>query len=288
MPYVWPPLNGIVPRWNGAAFHLGDRAVPVLDYGAGASGWSDDLTDCHEVASVSHPIAVASRRRARDVFRRHCHGRPADVVIVDIGCTSGDLVRELRADWPRSLVIGADYLYASIVRLAARAPGTPFVRFDLVRCPLPSASVDGVALLNVLEHIDDDAAAIRHVARILKPGGVAAIEVPAGPHLYDAYDAYLKHCRRYRLADLCALIEGAGLRIHARSHLGVFVYPAFAYLKRQTQRRGVAVDAAALVAGQIRQSSGPIVAGAFALERAIGRVVRYPIGIRCVVTAVKP
>ena len=42
-------------------------------------------------------------------------------------------------------------------------------------------------LLNVLEHIDDHSSAIAQVARVLKPGGVAVVEVPAGPHLYDTY-----------------------------------------------------------------------------------------------------
>jgi SAM-dependent methyltransferase len=62
------------------------------------------------------------------------------------------------------------------------------LHFDLRHCPLPDGSFDGVILLNVLEHIKEDAAALRQIARILKPGGIAAIEVPAGRGLYDIYD----------------------------------------------------------------------------------------------------
>jgi hypothetical protein len=70
-----------------------------------------------------------------------------------------------------------------------------------------------VVLVNVLEHFEDDAAAVSHVARVLKPGGVAVIEVPAGPQLFDVYDKYLQHFRRYQLADLCRLVERAGLQV---------------------------------------------------------------------------
>jgi ubiquinone/menaquinone biosynthesis C-methylase UbiE len=87
--------------------------------------------------------------------------------------------------------------------------------------------VDAAVLLNVLEHIEDDAGAVEQIARVLKPGGGGAvIEVPAGPGLYDACDRYLRHYRRYRLPDVARLLERAGLRVVERSHLGFLIYQA--------------------------------------------------------------
>jgi SAM-dependent methyltransferase len=277
-------VDGAVPVWTGRAFEVRGQRVPVLDYGAGASGYSEALTDFHDAVSADgrHPIEVASRRHARGALQRWL--RPGGGPLLEVGCASGFLLRELRQDWPTRLVIGSDYLRAPLLRLAAQLARVPLVRCNLVTCPLPSASLDAVVLLNVLEHIEDEAAAVAQVARLLTPGGVAVVEVPAGPHLFDAYDAYLQHVRRYTLAGLCAVLEGAGLRVVARSHLGCLVYPAFVWAKRRVSTG----PPGAHVARQIAASASPLVGAAFWLESALGRVVRYPVGIRCVVTAVQP
>jgi SAM-dependent methyltransferase len=292
MPFDWPPIDDARPRWTGQEFVLGNWSGPVLDYGAKDSGWSEDLTLLHEEVAADglHPIDVASRRRARKALRRFVRTRPQDVTLLEVGCSSGFLVRELCRDWPRSLVIGSDYLAEPLHRLAAQLDPTPLLRFDLVECPLPAASLDGVVLLNVLEHIDDHASAIAQVARVLKPGGVAVVEVPAGPHLYDGYDEHLRHFRRYRLDELCTLIETADLQILERSHLGFLAYPAFASAKRRNQRELHASEQRQreLVKQSITSSATtPVLGWALALEDSLSRFMSYPVGIRCVVTAVK-
>jgi SAM-dependent methyltransferase len=293
--FPWPPLNGISPAWTGAGFRIGNTSTAVLSYGAGPSGWSESLTDLHEDAAGegAHPIDVASRRQARSALKRHLRVPPSQAILLEAGCSSGYLLAELLEDWPESLVIGSDFIEGPLLRLAARLPQLPLLRFDLVQCPLPEASVDAVVLLNVLEHIEDDRAAVAQVFRMLKPGGVAVIEVPAGPELYDAYDKHLQHFRRYRLRDLCALLQHAGFTVIDRSHLGCFVYPAFAFVKRRNRRLLHAPPEVQqqLVAKNIRDSGsagGGALGTIMAAERWLGRWVRYPMGIRCIVTATKP
>ena len=96
--------------------------------------------------------------------------------------------------------------------------------------------MDAVVTLNVLEHIDDDERALRQIHRILKPGGLAVIEVPAGPQLYDVYDKLLMHHRRYTLCGLSRLARTVGFELLTQSHLGVFVYPAFWLVKQRNKR----------------------------------------------------
>ena len=290
--FAWPALRGASSVWTDRGFRVADETSGVLDYEAGDSGWSEDLTQFHEdiAGEGVHPIDVASRRRARAALKRHVRARADDAVLLEAGCSSGFLLREIVADRPRSLVIGSDYIRGPLERLADTFPTLPLLRFDLVKCPLPSDSVDAVVMLNVLEHIEDDAAALGQVNRVLKPGGTAVIEVPAGPELFDVYDRYLHHFRRYRLIELCRLVERAGLRIVNRSHLGFLVYPVFAMVKRRNQRWLDAPDAVQreVVARHIRSSGqGPFLRWATAIEERFAARISSPLGIRCVVTAVK-
>jgi SAM-dependent methyltransferase len=290
--FDWPTLQGLSPIWTGRGFLVGGEARAVLDYDAGESGWSEELTRFHEEAAGegTHPIDVASRRRARAALRRHVLADHRQAVLLEIGCSSGFLLRELMSDWPEGLVIGSDYINGPLRRLATRMPDLPLLRFDLIKCPLPSASVDAAVLLNVLEHIEDDEAALRQVARILKPGGVAVVEVPAGPRLYDAYDKYLRHHRRYDLREVSQLLERAGLTVVTASHLGCVLYPAFVLVKRRNQRWLDAPEHVqrALVERNIRRSGqGPLLKLATAIEEWLARWVSFPVGIRCVAVALK-
>ncbi len=290
--FPWPAIAGATPSWTGRGFSVDGQAAAVLDFEAGTSGWSEELTRFHEetAGEGTHPIDVASRRRARAALKHYVHRDGPSTVILEAGCSSGFLLQELVRDWPQSLVIGSDYLRGPLQVLAERLPTLPLLRFDLVKCPLPSSSVDAVVLLNVLEHIEHHTKAVEQVARVLKPGGVAVIEVPAGPNLYDIYDRYLQHHRRYRLRELTELVAATGLNVTEQSHLGFFAYPAFALVKRLNRRALTAPDDVqrAKVEQAIKRSGrGPFLSWAMAIEERLSHLVNYRIGIRCVVVARK-
>jgi SAM-dependent methyltransferase len=282
-------VDGGKAAWTGRGFLVDGQERPILDYGAGQSGWDDELTRFHEdvAGDGAHPIDAASRRCARAALKRHLD---REVVILEVGCSSGFLLRELTADWPQGLIIGSDYIAEPLDDLARRTPSMPLLRFDLVECPLPSASLDGVVLLNVLEHIERHDLAIEQVARILKPGGIAVVEVPAGPQLFDVYDKYLKHFRRYSRHDLRVLLTRAGLRVVSESFLGCLIYPAFALVKRRNRRWLDAPEETQrrIVANQIRQTGrGPLLQWTIAIEERLRDWVNLPCGIRCLAVAVK-
>lgn len=75
----------------------------------------------------------------------------------------------------------------------------------------PADTYDSVVLVNVLEHIEDDAAALRAIHRILKPGGHLFLLVPALKLLYSRLDALVGHFRRYHLGELRDRVAAAGL-----------------------------------------------------------------------------
>lgn len=275
--------------WDGSAFHVDGRQLSVLSYRVDASGWTDELTAFHEeIAGDNHYIDIASRRRALAALAPHI--RPGSV-IADIGCSSGAMLRSLRQRFPQATLIGTDYIAGPLQHLASSLPGVPFLQFDLVKCPLFSSSLDAVVLLNVLEHIDDDSAALAQVFRIVRPGGVVAIEVPAGPNLFDVYDRQLMHFRRYTLSDLCAKIRQAGFEILERSYLGAFLYLPFRMVKKRNQKYLSEPDDVQrqIVARNIKRAqSSPVLNAIMRLEEWLRPRISYPAGIRCTVTCRKP
>jgi SAM-dependent methyltransferase len=108
---------------------------------------------------------------------------------------------------------------------------------DVTRLPFGDATVDAVVSANLLEHVPDDAAALAEVARVLRPGGRAAIIVPAGPGLYDNYDRFLEHERRYGRHELAYLAARARLRVVRDAYVGSLIYPSFWAVKKRNRRR---------------------------------------------------
>jgi SAM-dependent methyltransferase len=72
---------------------------------------------------------------------------------------------------------------------------------------------DTAVMLNVLEHIDDDAAVVAGVFKRLAPGGTFCVWVPAFAGLYGEFDRLVGHCRRYRKRDLEHLLTSKGFSI---------------------------------------------------------------------------
>ena len=76
-----------------------------------------------------------------------------------------------------------------------------------------AGSVDSVLCSNVLEHIDDDAKAIRNMKAVLKEGGVLVLVVPSGQWLFGTMDLSLEHRRRYSKKSLSTLLAREGLSV---------------------------------------------------------------------------
>jgi SAM-dependent methyltransferase len=290
--FPWPSTPGAStpPRWTERGFAVDGRAVDVLSYMVSRSGWSDELTAMHEAEAGSgdHPIDLASRARAVAELRRHM-GESG--TIVEVGCSSGWLLSDMRAAFPRALVIGADYVAGPLRKLAKDHPDLPLVQLDLTRAPFPDGSVDAIVALNVLEHIEDDARAAAEMFRMLKPGGVAVIELPAGPGLYDVFDKALMHHRRYTRRSAVSLFERAGFVVQRTTHIGFFLYPPFVLVKLRNKRhlRKSEEEQQAIAASLIRESkASAALRWLMAAENLLGKAVSYPVGVRVAFSAVKP
>ena len=79
-------------------------------------------------------------------------------------------------------------------------------------------SCDTVVLVNILEHVEDDGAALKELNRVLKPDGHLLLFVPALPFLFSDLDREHGHFRRYRLAPLTGLVQRNGFNVRYRRY----------------------------------------------------------------------
>jgi len=83
----------------------------------------------------------------------------------------------------------------------------------------PHERYDSIVMMNVLEHIEDDEAALVTLRRALNPGGRIVLYVPAFMLLYSDFDREIGHYRRYRKKQLQKLVERAGFRVDDKRYV---------------------------------------------------------------------
>jgi ubiquinone/menaquinone biosynthesis C-methylase UbiE len=98
---------------------------------------------------------------------------PGARLVLDLGCGPGNSTRQLPAG-----AIGGDQLLAMLRRARMRAPRMPLVCLDAAALPVRSGSLDAVTLHSVLYLLPDRIAALREIARALRPGGRAILLEP--------------------------------------------------------------------------------------------------------------
>ncbi len=137
------------------------------------------------------------------------------------------------------------------------------------------ASFDLVCLFDVLEHVEDDANALKRVHQLLKPGGRAVITVPAYQWLYGAHDRAHHHFRRYTARQLYSKARDAGLRVDRSGYFNAFLFPLIAArrLQKIAARQQDGHDAAL----PSRLVNG-LLYGIFAAEKYIVPVALFPYG----------
>jgi SAM-dependent methyltransferase len=196
--------------------------------------------------------------------------------ILDVGCGTGALTRDLAT---LGRVVGVDVAPAAIAFARRRAPGA-LCAGSVERLPFRTAVFDAVAAVDVVEHVDD-APALAELARVLAPGGVALIHVPAFPLLWGEHDVANRHRRRYRRARLVAAVAGAGLAIERLSYVNCLLFPVA--LAARLAKRGLgAVRRPRAPRAEIYDLPGWANRGLTALlgvERVLLRRVDLPVGV---------
>ena len=169
----------------------------------------------------------ARRRILEQVIRRFVRP-PADARVLEIGCGTGHNLAMLGQFGRLEAVELDDQARA----LAEQRLGRPIVDEALPGLATTlRGPYDLIALLDVLEHVDDDRMALTSILSMLSPGGALLLTVPANPWMWTAHDAVHHHHRRYRKADLVARVTAAGYRIEMLSFFNTMLFPLIAAVR---------------------------------------------------------
>jgi SAM-dependent methyltransferase len=136
-------------------------------------------------------------------------GLSQDAEILDVGTSTGTNLRLLR-DLGFARITGVDHSPEAVRFCAEKGLGVVQLG-DIRELELPERRFDLVLATDVIEHVDDDLAALRELRRVLRPGGYLLLTVPAFHLLWGLQDHVSHHKRRYRLGKLLELLRTADL-----------------------------------------------------------------------------
>lgn len=143
------------------------------------------------------------------------------LTLVELGCGTGNVLDAL-GEFGDLVGVERDERLRAIALahgLDVRAGALPD------RIPLPPRSADVVLLLDVLEHVDDEAAALAAARALLAADGRLVVSVPAYRWLWSAHDVHLGHRRRYSRGELVRAVESAGFTVEHASYFNTLLFP---------------------------------------------------------------
>jgi SAM-dependent methyltransferase len=123
---------------------------------------------------------------------------------------------------PRLPLEGTQFVDVSgpaLAKLARR--GASVVGALITSLPFADAAFDLVCALDIVEHVDDDAAALEELSRVARPGAAVLLSVPLHPELWNAFDDFVGHRRRYRPELLTEILGRHGLTIERSAAYGM-------------------------------------------------------------------
>lgn len=166
------------------------------------------------------------RRVADALLRPGVDGRMGELAILDAGCGTGGNSAHLRR---YGSVTGIDFA-ADALRLARERPGLRLARASVESLPFADGAFDLVLSNDVLCHLGvaSDGRALHEFARVLRPGGVLYLQLPAYQWLRSHHDEAVHTDHRYTAPELRALLAESGLRARRVSYANSLLLPVAA------------------------------------------------------------
>jgi SAM-dependent methyltransferase len=208
---------------------------------------------------------------------------PGDSIsIASVGCGPAEGLQWLKQfTGPCGKIVGIDVEPMHARRIA---PHIEYVVGMLETAPFADRSFDAVLALDVLEHLDNDATGLYEAARMVKPGGLLLVTVPALPSLWGGQDVISHHLRRYTKATLLRTFERAGLPTPCVSYFNMLLFAPVACLRWARRALGKATLARSDFDDTRPGLMNEILASIFAAESHIVPRIPLPIGVSLLAT----
>lgn len=208
-------------------------------------------------------------------------GQGGRLLILDAGCGTGNNLEHLGR---HGRAFGLD-ISEEALRFC-RSRGVTVARGGVEALPFPAHAFDCVTSFDVIYHrwVGDDSAAVKEMARVLRPGGLCLVRVPALKVLWGAHDRAVHSRHRYTRGEVRSLLEGAGLEVVRATYCNTLLFPLLAVrrgLDRLTGREGSDV---AFLPAPLEWTFRQVLE----LEARLVSAVSMPVGASVVALARKP
>jgi SAM-dependent methyltransferase len=177
---------------------------------------------------------VARRKIIAALIRRDIRP-PANAEILELGCGTGHNLAML-GEFGHVDALELDDEARSVAekRLGRQVRSAPLPELAGV----PERHYDLIGAFDVIEHIDDDTAALASIATKLKPGGKFILTVPAHRWMWSAHDVVNHHKRRYSKRSLRKLVESSPLKLEAIGYFNSLLFPVAVAERLSSKLRG--------------------------------------------------
>lgn len=220
------------------------------------------------------------RRIVGELLRPYLRGGP--LTVLDAGCGTGGTLAMLEK-------IGRVFAIDPFPEAAAYCAQRGFPRIaqaSVTALPFPSSCFDVITSLDVIEHVGDDRAALGELCRVLKPGGVLMLTVPACMSLWSGHDVALHHKRRYSAAELRGKVMGSGFRVARLTSFNSILFPLVAAVR--IARRRLGLDRASSDSDRLPASAvNELLYLVLETEARLLRSLDFPAGVSLACVAVK-
>lgn len=193
----------------------------------------DEYVKLAEVEDRMWYFRSLHRHVVRELARRHV---PPTAAVLDAGCGTGGMILRLREQRPGWRWSGIDFMPLACELARKRCgPGTDIRQASITALPFADESFEVVVSADVICQVVDADVAVREFFRVLKPGGIVVINVPAYMWMWSYHDDSCQTKHRYTRPEVAALMGEAGFGERWTTHWNALPFP-LVWAKRKLLR----------------------------------------------------
>jgi 2-polyprenyl-3-methyl-5-hydroxy-6-metoxy-1,4-benzoquinol methylase len=142
---------------------------------------------------------------------------------LEIGCATGEFIRQI-VENENLEITGSEIYLKALVHARKNFPNVNFIQYDVTQGTI-GEEFDLIVAFDVIEHIEDDTAAILNINKMLGKNGCLIITVPQHMFMWSRLDEILKHKRRYSRRELVTRLQASGFDIRYATSFLFILFP---------------------------------------------------------------